>query len=80
MEDLSKLLHPMTKAELADSRGRCLAQLAKGYGTPLYVMDEDQVRHACRRLPGGHGAEFWPRAAMCPMPARRCASRRCIPS
>ena len=38
-----------------------VAQLAKEYGTPLYLMDEDQVRHACRRYRAAMEQNFGPR-------------------
>ena len=42
--------------------GKDTVELAEKYGTPLYVMDENEIRRACRRYLhsmeenyGGHG-------------------------
>ena len=35
-------------------------ELAKQYGTPLYLLDEDYIRHQCRVYKAAFPKAFWP--------------------
>ena len=52
--------------------GKDTVELAEKYGTPLYVMDENEIRRACRRYLhsmeenyGGHGMVAYASKAFC---------------
>ena len=56
--------------------GADCVELAKNYGTPLYVFDENLIRKTCREFKssidnfyGGNGLVLY---AARPFPARRC--------
>lgn len=52
--------------------------LARQFGAPLYVVDEDQLRANCRTYVQALGRGPCPRGPCPSLPARPCALRGCI--
>ena len=58
MEFISECLRVNGQGHLAVG-GADVVALAKQYGTPLYIMDENQIRNTCRALRVRHAGVLW---------------------